>query len=717
MRKLLKEAVDFGAIAEKAVAIIKGKGHTVIMFTDDGMETSDPEVARRFYVKDPNYMITIDEESGVLRINKNSNVELSEIEGVLKQIRNLARNYMLKSQLQVFGKEIAPKDFAYQAKKLRDQKMSGLSEASLSRMSGSKKTSYQTLESTKIIVRHRKPVDEDIRGSRSRQIKAIFIEHAGERFRFPHNHLAGARAMARHIDEGGEMHDSVAKYIIESVANLKQLMEFVRYSRQNKLINEQSEDIIKIVRENIAAYKSELHRFQGAKSYGTMCEQIASREGSELEEDTAELQDMFTVRKFDEKIGESLPLIKRLVTEKNAWRSMIEESSAEAFIVTSTEGLIEAGLVEFDSPIQQLGYKIRALSERVLDETDLSKFVAKIGNKLIEGDELNTFEKSVARNVLENVEVAEEDDCEEDGFTDKLEEVSSEYEAKVTDLADPVFEDDAKKTACSGCNGTGRAPGESDSQYDRKMFSAVSCKACNGYGYGLSGDPARSLSKVKEDEGETCIRCRKGTMELGDTMMGPAKACNRCGYQVQVNEGDEHWEPSSTHNFSDCECCDGTGNMGDMECGECAGSGIITTRVEEGDDDDVDYDGPEFDNLRRLLSRDPNKGPSCKTCMGSGVIPARYTGSKDFGGKYQGVKDFWDCPDCDRTGELSESELKELRKAAGIEIVESDAKKASSGKVDPEDFMDDCPACEGTGNEFGEGGGGDCEKCDGNGYV
>jgi DNA-directed RNA polymerase subunit RPC12/RpoP len=42
-----------------------------------------------------------------------------------------------------------------------------------------------------------------------------------------------------------------------------------------------------------------------------------------------------------------------------------------------------------------------------------------------------------------------------------------------------------------------------------------------------------------EEEGEKCIRCRQGTMQPGDTMMGPAKECDRCGYQQQVDEEEE----------------------------------------------------------------------------------------------------------------------------------------------------------------------------------
>lgn len=432
MRKSINEGVSFNKIAEKVVAIIKGKGHSVILFTDDGMETSNPEDARRFYVKQPNYMITIDSENGLLRINKNSKVKLDEIEGILKQVRQLARNYMLNTELKVFGKTITPKDFAYQAKKYRKDRMNTIGEASLSRMHGSKKTSYQTLESTKIIVRHRKPVDEEMRGSRSRQIKEIFIEKAGERFRFPYNNLAGARAMARHIDEGGAIYDEVGQYIVESVGNLKKLIEFLSYSRRNKLINEESEDIIKIVRENISAYRRELQKLQGVKSYKSMCEQISNRQGSEIDEDgTDDLQSMFTVRKFDEKISETLPLIKRLITEKNAWRSRIEEASTNNFVVTSTEDLIEGDVIEFDSPIQKLGYKIRALAERVTEESELSQFVAKTAKKLSEGEQLSRFEKSVISNVLGNVTVAEEESIE---HVDALEEICENIDRRLKAL-------------------------------------------------------------------------------------------------------------------------------------------------------------------------------------------------------------------------------------------------------------------------------------------
>ena len=58
---------------------------------------------------------------------------------------------------------------------------------------------------------------------RSRNIQKIFIEHNEERS-VPKN-LAGARAMARHINNGGKMHDTVGESIVTMTQELKTLRE------------------------------------------------------------------------------------------------------------------------------------------------------------------------------------------------------------------------------------------------------------------------------------------------------------------------------------------------------------------------------------------------------------------------------------------------------------------------------------------------------------
>ena len=48
-------------------------------------------------------------------------------------------------------------------------------------------------------MRHKKAVNEEIRGARSRNIHSIFVQRGEERFKMAENNLQMARAMARHV--------------------------------------------------------------------------------------------------------------------------------------------------------------------------------------------------------------------------------------------------------------------------------------------------------------------------------------------------------------------------------------------------------------------------------------------------------------------------------------------------------------------------------------
>lgn len=448
--------VNFDKVADKIFSIIKGYGHDLVMYTTDGKETSNPEEGRWFFVKEPNYMISLDEDERGVKFNRNKNISLEEIEPLMKHVKLLAQSYMLNMQIKAIGQDfekkpqVTPADFSVEVEKQkgRDTNMDDvletievvgdIVEASLSRLHGSKKTSYQTLESVKVIIRHRAAVDEEKHGSRSRAIQSIFLERAGERFRFPHNYLPGARAMARHMYEGGDMGDAVGQHIVESTGNFIKLREFYNYARSNKLINENSEDIIKTVRENISDIKATLSKLSGAKTYGRVKEEIEKNENSIIEnEEDESLVDLFTVKKFDQRMSEILPLVNRLVTEKKNWKQKIEEASKGTFVIYREE-LSEDDVLEFENPQQKLGYKIKKLSERVQEETDLSRFVAHVGGKLIEGSELSDFEKSVMRNVLENLQEVDKPKQEEEGL-DVIESLTESFAKTLSKFDDRVL--------------------------------------------------------------------------------------------------------------------------------------------------------------------------------------------------------------------------------------------------------------------------------------
>ena len=105
-------------------------------------------------------------------------------------MQSIANKNRWNFDLRTFGHTLKPKDYVHQAvKSMNDEElaMKNMAEG-MSPMSGSSRSSYQLHDNkVKLIVRHTKPIDEEVRGSRSRHIKALFIENgAGERFQYPH---------------------------------------------------------------------------------------------------------------------------------------------------------------------------------------------------------------------------------------------------------------------------------------------------------------------------------------------------------------------------------------------------------------------------------------------------------------------------------------------------------------------------------------------------
>jgi len=462
-------------LAGKLFSLLKGNGLQVKIFDQDGSETTDPYTGRRFFIAKPNLMVTIDEDSNTIQFNKGADVD-SSVNGLQKNIRKIADEFLMNSDIKVFGKTIEPRDFAYKAKMEKDNTMmennmqphnhqlvgqvinviKALGEAedaaiaeeldvhlsdvrpilnklirdgkikaedttfgyhvyslamdeaiteSFSKMFGSLKTSHQTLENVRILVRHKTPVDENVRGSRSRHISAIFLECNGERMRFQHNYLPGARAMAQHMAHGGLMGDKVGAYISESTGQLLKLQSFNRYVTTNKLINEDSSGIIETIKENIETLRTELKKLTGTKTYETVKARLETFEREPLsEDDTSQLKDLFTIRRFDEKFEEVLPIVKQLVQEKDTFFKRIEEAAANT-ILLRRESANTTPMFEFASENARLGFKLNEFALRIMENDELSGFVNKIGTKLCKEGIVNDFERAVLRQVLENAKI------------------------------------------------------------------------------------------------------------------------------------------------------------------------------------------------------------------------------------------------------------------------------------------------------------------------
>jgi len=471
--------IEMDDLAGKVFSLLKGNGLQIKIFDAEGAETTDPTQGRRFFVAKPNIMVTIDEDSETIEFSKGADVDES-VNTLQRNIRKLGDQFLMNSNIKVFGKAIQPKDYAYQAKMNKGDAMMensvnpvnhhllgevlqkvkhfgsataayladkldtplGLADIqkvlnrlvqqgkivaspnahgeaeyslavdeaimeSFSKMFGSGLTSQQTLENVRILVRHKTPVDESVRGSRTRHISAIFLECNGERLRFPHNYLPGARAMAQHMAHGGSFGDKVGSYISESTGQLLKLQSFNRYVTTNKLINEDSSGIVETVKENIETLRHELRKLTGVKTYETVKARLETFEREPLaEDDTSQLKELFTIRRFDEKFEGVLPIIKQLVQEKDTFHKRIEEAAGNSVLVRR-ESLNTTPMFEFASENARLGFKINELALRIVENEELAGFINKIGTKICKEGVVNDFERAILAQVFENVKVVE----------------------------------------------------------------------------------------------------------------------------------------------------------------------------------------------------------------------------------------------------------------------------------------------------------------------
>jgi len=198
----------------------------------------------------------------------------------------------------------------------RITKLAGVNEG----LTGTAKRSYENLDKTKLIIRHKGKVDETVPGARSRQIQSLYIENEdGERFKYPLTHLAGARAMMRHVANGGRPHDEFGQHIVSTSEDIAKLNSFSRYVTNKDQLNDNASDIIeqtKLKLENLRGYMKNLsnqsHYENASKDFKTSEEQI-------LDDETVnKLREKFTMKNLDNRVEDALPLINRIMSELEA---------------------------------------------------------------------------------------------------------------------------------------------------------------------------------------------------------------------------------------------------------------------------------------------------------------------------------------------------------------------------------------------------------------
>jgi hypothetical protein len=247
----------------------------------------------------------------------------------LRELRQFAKRRLLSFDTRDIAKDnLDRRDFEFlaqnsqlkQTQQNTVQKPVGESIMAESSMYGSRLMSYQNLMDTKLIIKHNQAVMDDATpGARARNIAALFVENQdGERFKYPFIHLAGARAMQRHVANGGVPYDDIGKSIVRMSEEIAQLKSFSNYVVRNDLMNvennavvEQSSAYLNNLREQIKALAKQSH-------YEAYRENFQAYDSEEVPQDVVEdFKEKFTVRSFKEDIATVFPVLYRLMKESD----------------------------------------------------------------------------------------------------------------------------------------------------------------------------------------------------------------------------------------------------------------------------------------------------------------------------------------------------------------------------------------------------------------
>ena len=249
--------------------------------------------------------------------------------GFLKELRQFAKRRLLSFDTRDIAKDnLDKRDYAFLSQNAQPkqtepnmiQKPVGESIMSESTMYGSKTMSYQKLMDTRLIIKHSQAVMDDTQpGARTRHIGALFVENQdGERFKYPFIHLAGARAMQRHVANGGVPYDDLGKSIIGMSEEIAQLKSFGNYVVRNDLMNSETNSVVERSSAYLNSLREQIKALSKQSHYEAYKESFQAQGPLEVPQEVVEdFTEKFTVRNFKEDIKSVFPVLYRLMKEEN----------------------------------------------------------------------------------------------------------------------------------------------------------------------------------------------------------------------------------------------------------------------------------------------------------------------------------------------------------------------------------------------------------------
>jgi len=314
---------NLNTIAEDLFNKIRGRFPSVTIGTLEGKVTDEPALAR-FYDFDfkangksiGRISASLDEDR--LSVMFTNNFVEDQADSIreswydfLRELRTFAKKRLLQFDTRNITKSnLDRRDYQF----LSQNRKNTMSE---SQLWGTSRVSYQNIGSARLNIRHRSSVNQEQAAARTRNIDRIFIESPeGERFRYPYRHLAGARAMARHVAEGGTPFDDFGRHVIGLSEELNNLKKFKTYVNRSAVMAEGLSQYMDVIEGRAKDVKRELQNIQKSNGYADIIENYETVVLEEVPDDVkTNWIDELTIRQFNEDLKDIFPYIYRLVGE------------------------------------------------------------------------------------------------------------------------------------------------------------------------------------------------------------------------------------------------------------------------------------------------------------------------------------------------------------------------------------------------------------------
>ena len=338
--------IKLDVIAQDLFNKIRGRFPSITIGTSEGTVTNDPKQARFFdfdFKEGAKVNVTLDDKN--LTVMYNDSLIQNESDMVkkgwfdfMKEMRQFAKKRMLQFDTRDITKNnLDRRDYDYQVKT-----RPGEQQMSESTMYGTSRNSIQNVGNARVLVKHSKPVNQEQPGARTRDIHSLYVESGeGERFKYPFRHLNGARAMARHVAEGGNQYDDFGKYIVSLSEELSNLRKFKTYMNRSAVMAEGLRGYMDVVNERIDTVKETILKLQKETHYKETFKDFSPTANEEVPEDVSNSWiDELTIRQFNEDLKSVFPYIYKLVSEANK----VKELGPEDLDEVSSMGMNKYGL-------------------------------------------------------------------------------------------------------------------------------------------------------------------------------------------------------------------------------------------------------------------------------------------------------------------------------------------------------------------------------------